>query len=239
MNVEVIVVAEARADFEMAFGLTRRMSKEVRPNCSLASRGLESEPDFTQWKNVCEISARHKRIRRFSLERGAFRGGDAETAWQVAAVSSLQPIGESVRVILLVRDTDNDKPRAQSLGEEVSRLQQNGIAFLLAQPHPKREAWILNGFVPGNSREEQLLKGERNRLNFDPVLHSDRLTSKGNEGERNAKRVVKLVTDGDKDREADCWRAVPLEDLRKRGSQTGLKRFLDGVQTWLVQHVPS
>ena len=140
MRLEVIVVAEARADYEIGFGLAGRVNEETGAGHDLHSRGMDAAEKFTKWGNVKSLAAtRNGKVKRFSLDRGPFKGGDAVTAWQVAALCSLSAIEGESPTILLVRDTDNDRERAEELKEAVMRFRQKGLTIMLAQPDPKRD----------------------------------------------------------------------------------------------------
>jgi hypothetical protein len=99
--------------------------------------------------------------------------------------------------------------------------------------HLKRECWVLAGFEPANDHEQARLEAIVRDLTFDPRLHPERLTAKGDGELRSAKRVVRFLT-GSAEREEDCWLLTPLARLRERGQQTGLTAYLDEVEERLV-----
>jgi hypothetical protein len=234
MFLEVIVVAEARADFEIGFGLAKRVNEESGANHDLKSRGMNLGEDFTVWGKVrSSAESRGRKFRRLSLSRGPFRGGDAETAWQVATLCQMNLSGEQPPTIMLVRDTDHEQERADGLIQAVAMLRERGLCILLALADPKREVWILHGFEPRNEREAILLKQQSGIIGFDPLIHSHRLTAKGNQGKRNAKLVLDALTEGDRDRETACWEKMELSELKKRGANTGLTSFLNQLEVWV------
>jgi hypothetical protein len=96
-----------------------------------------------------------------------------------------------------------------------------------------REAWVLNGFVPLNPKEERILKEITTELTFDPRIEADRLRSNSSD-ERDPKVVVKKLTDGDFSREQQCWEETSLEILHSRGKSTGLTDYLDEVEKRLI-----
>lgn len=239
MHLEVTVVAEARADFEMGFGLARRVSSDLGTGHELSSRGLTAGESFTVWSRVCKLVSSEgrseaRRPRRFALSRGPFKGGDAETAWKIAGLFALEGARSEGSTILLVRDTDNESERADGLRREVERLKQNGVPVLLALAHPKREAWVLHGFELRNRREEDSLTRQIAKLGFDPRLNSHRLTAEGRKGKLNAKQVLEDLVENDHDREAVCWQKTSLATLKDRGGRTGLADLLDQLRYWLA-----
>jgi hypothetical protein len=60
------------------------------------------------------------------------------------------------------------------------------------------------------------------------------LTAIHDHDKRSAKRVLKHLVHGDPDREANCWKETPLQILRSRGVQTGLREYLEEVEERLV-----
>jgi hypothetical protein len=56
-----------------------------------------------------------------------------------------------------------------------------------------------------------------------------------NEGEdRCPKRVLRVLSGDDRDREQTCLWETPLQRLRSRGSENGLNAFLDELETRLI-----
>jgi hypothetical protein len=143
-----------------------------------------------------------------------------------------------VGAVLLVRDMDaQPDTRRRSLEDARADADVPGVAVVLGIAHPKREAWVLNGFVPQDDAERARLRTLRRDLGFDPCTDADRLTAtrtpEGEQATTNPKRVLDLLVDGDTGREADCWRATPLATLRTRGKATGLAAFLGEVEARL------
>ncbi|MCL1465048.1 hypothetical protein [Argonema galeatum] len=100
-----------------------------------------------------------------------------------------------------------------------------------------REAWVLNGFIPSNQEEEQILEEISTQLMFDPCKESHRLRSNSwSEPDRirNPKVVVEKLTGGDRSREWQCWEETSLELLRKRGVYTGLTTYIHEIEQRLT-----
>ncbi|HYG61181.1 MAG TPA: hypothetical protein VEL74_01255 [Thermoanaerobaculia bacterium] len=105
---------------------------------------------------------------------------------------------------------------------------------ILGVAHPKREAWVIAGFEPRNTREEARLEEVRRELAFDPRVQSETLSAKAPGVPKNAKRVLDALVGGDSDREAACWTECGLDVLAERGRLSGLAGYLDEIRRELV-----
>jgi hypothetical protein len=91
-----------------------------------------------------------------------------------------------------------------------------------------REAWVLNGFIPSNQEEKQILQEITTELTFNPCEKSHKLrfhSWKEPDRIRNPKVVVEQLTGGKREREQQCCEDTPLEYLRKNGVHTGLTQL--------------
>lgn len=146
---------------------------------------------------------------------------------------------ESPQAAILIRDTDGDVGRAD--GHREARDQNDwGFEVVLGLPHPRREAWVLAGFEPESNAEHAQLASERKYIGFDPRERAEDLRSGKTHTENNkkvkksTKRVLDVLTRGDRLREERCWSNTPLETLRTRGGKTGLSDYLAEVKERLV-----
>lgn len=80
-------------------------------------------------------------------------------------------------------------------------------------------------------KERQALARERERLGFDPSRQPEYLRG---EGGRSAKRALANLTEGKREREAQCVASTPIEHLRQRGRRCGLAVFLDEIEQKVV-----
>ena len=96
------------------------------------------------------------------------------------------------------------------------------------------ECWVLNGFDPTTGGEQDALGTERARVGFDPRMRAHDLTDRKEHEDRNPKRVLRALSEDDRDREQACVRNAPLERLRARGEETGLNDFLNELETRLL-----
>lgn len=105
-----------------------------------------------------------------------------------------------------------------------------------------REAWVLNGFIPSNQEEEQILQDITSQLTFNPCNESHKLRSnswKEPDRIRNPKVVVEKLTGGKMEREQQCWEETSLEYLRKNGVNTGLTDYMDEIEERLIPIIGS
>jgi hypothetical protein len=143
--------------------------------------------------------------------------------------------------VVVVWDMD-DQPNARREGLKQARDEaQSWAAFriVLGCPDPMREAWVLCGFDPGGDHEDLRLRELRRELGFAPHLEAHLLTAKDEQARRSAKRVLRVLTDDDRDREQACWRETSLDTLKTRGELTGLRSYLLEVARHLLPLVRS
>lgn len=241
MTLRFAVVYEAEADFRTA--------------TELADRGLmdtidwldESLLEFQRtWIDRTEHGQPLKwsQVKALAREAGVTVVGhiDGQPAFADAqaarrAIRVLQKVFESLDGIVLLRDQDDQPERRQGLEqartEHEASLSRPVIVVGLAVV--EREAWVISGFVPGDPDEQSRLDAERQRLGFHPHEQSHELTAcKDDTAPRSPKRVLRVLTGGDYDRERRCWAETPLDVLRARGTENGLVLYLAEVRTRLA-----
>jgi hypothetical protein len=239
---EFIVIAESRADTEISTKLAERVLLEkvewLEPDTLdhlIQWSGLELGTEHSCWKNIGDI------IEHFSTEFNFPRirsNGKLKTDGKAASkvmklIGFLQyKLKRDIKAVIFIRDLDNQPERRQHLAQ--ARSEYNGqLEIVIGTADRMREAWVLNGFMPLNSKEERILKEITMELTFDPCIEADRLRSNSSD-ERNPKIVVKKLTDDDFSREQQCWEETSIEILRSRGKSTGLTDYLDEVEQRLV-----
>jgi hypothetical protein len=237
MAFKFAVVCEARADFHTATELLDRVLCEkvdwivvevldsYREWC-----GWDDSAPFLLWRDISAL-ARKIGIR----AHGHFDGKPGEADAQVSrrALLLLNSLGEALHAILLIRDDDRQTERR--LGLEQARANISlPIPVVIGLAHLKRECWVLSGFEPRNAEEQTCLDRLSEDLGFDPRISPDRLADKGDNETRSAKGVLRELTQGDWERQADCWRSTPLRTLEDRGQAVGLSAFLEEIKSRLV-----
>lgn len=250
----LLVFCEARADFETTAGLVERVLREEAPawvrdlldaGPEAASAVLAWHPDKEQHESPPFFDLHHAKDLasrlRVRIPHGHFDGEPgkpgalmARTAFLVAR--ELARRGTPIDAVLLVWDMD-DQGEDRRRGVKQGRAAVASIVpfkIVLGCPDPMREAWVLAGFDPETDDERASLAAERQRLGFCPSEEAKQLTAKDEQATHNPKRVLHELTAGDRDREARCWTAAPLETLRARGQASGLTAFLDEVAATVI-----
>ena len=143
-----------------------------------------------------------------------------------------------IKAVIFIRDLDNQSERKEGLkqarSEHINKTPK--LEIIIGAADPKREAWVLNGFIPSNQQEKQILEEIKNKLSFDPCIESHRLraiSEKEPERIRNVKVVVEQLT-GNMEREKQCWEETNLKHLRERGVDTGLTDYIQEVEERLA-----
>jgi hypothetical protein len=142
---------------------------------------------------------------------------------------------EPIDAVVLLWDTDeqrHDRPEGVKTARNEAR-RWAPFQIICDFPDPEREAWVLAGFDPRDDTERQRLDELHRDLGFSPVHHAVRLRDKAPGMLRDIKRVLRILTGDDPDREARCWTDPSLSTLRERGANTGLSAFLDELHAVL------
>jgi len=237
MALSFVVVCEARADFLTASELADRIFCDsvdwIEPDYLGFHRsytGFPGDEPFLTWKRVKAL-AKDSGLR----PRGFIEGQPLEldAAQARRALVFIESTWPDVDGILLIRDADRLTDRLIGL-EQARAASPLNQRIVIGVAYTKRECWVLAGFDSGDDRELALLTEIKQELGFDPCTQSGQLTAIHDHDKRSAKRVLKHLVQGDKDREAVCWKQTPLRLLRDRGEQTGLRQYLEEVEQRLV-----
>lgn len=194
-------------------------------------RGFAESDSHLPWDRITALAKQHK-IR----AHGRFDGVPAELEGR-RALLLLAAAHRCPDAAVLVRDTEGDLQVRSGL-DLARREPLPGRAWpfpvVLGVAHTKRECWVLAGFEPRGSHEEEALSRLRDELKFDPRISGERLTGPAG-ALHNAKRVHSaLGLRDDRDREEACWMGTDLSVLADRGRNTGLADFLQEVRERLV-----
>ena len=137
----------------------------------------------------------------------------------------------------MVRGGMRSSSRREGL-EQARRQDRSGTSIVVGFAIVEGESWVICGYDPQHEAES----AENRDLGFDPRLRSHELTAcKDDNAPRSPKRVLQVLSGGDRDHEHRCWMEIPLEVLRERGRENGLAAYLDEVRTRLaplICHVP-
>jgi hypothetical protein len=224
--IEFIVIVESPADAQTATKLAERvllekidwLEPELLPSLFRWS-GLDEGTDHSCWKDTKDIIDRAKqsgiRIPRYiGHGKTGPLGADGAAADRILTLTHRKK-NRQIKAVLFIRDLDNQPDRRQGL----------------------KQARVLNGFIPANPAEEKILASIKKQLSFDPCAEAHRLRSTSGEKPdriRNPKVVVKQLTDGNINREQQCWEESTLEHLLATGKQTGLSDYLQEIEQRLV-----
>lgn len=233
MSLALAVVYEAPADFRTATELADRVLIEaidwLEPELIEHQRSWLGEHggDSLTWKRVKQLA-----LDKGIVATGHFDGksGEPDAAAARRAFRLLRDLFPELDGVMFVRDQDREVERRQGL-EQARNLEEVQIPVVVGLAIVERECWVISGFDPLDEPETSRLAEERGTLGFDPRLRSHELTAcKDDQAPRSPKRVLRKLSGGAHDREQQCWRETALEVLMERGTENGLKLFLEEVR---------
>lgn len=240
---DFVVIVEGPEDARTACALADRVVVEEGPHwldshtrdAMRMWTGLQRDADFTQWTDVKAL-ARERNIRNLGFPKSGQPGGaDLAQARKAIILHVLMTEEDEAPALLLVRDTDAERQSRRDL-EQARRQSENPewLTVVIGVAHPKREAWVLNGFDPENKDEEEMLADLKQELGCDPRADAHTLIATSTGAKTNAKRVHGELVDPNSERERRCWEETDLTVLRERGAETGLAAFLEEVEERLL-----
>jgi hypothetical protein len=256
--IEFIVIVESGADSRTATKLAERVLKEkfdwldddILQHC-FQWTGLEEGTEFSCWRDIRKIIDDAKKQLKYNEPRylGHNSKGEPLKADGAASIKVLNLVRflqkiRHIKAVIFIRDLDNQPERKEGIeqarSEHINKTPK--LEIVIGVANTKREAWVLNGFIPSNQQEKQLLEEIKNKLSFDPCIESHRLratSDKEPERIRNVKVVVEQLTNNDMEREKLCWEDTNLKHLREIGIETGLTDYISEVEKRLgVMIVP-
>jgi len=240
---EFVVIVEGPEDARTACDLADRVVVQngphwLDPHTRDAMRTWTGLPpdadDFTQWVEIKEL-AQNRGVRNLGFPKSGQPGGaDLAQARKAIRLHALMRKKEDAPALLLIRDTDAERHSRRDF--EQARCQPEKpewLTVVIGVAHPKREAWVLNGFDPEDESEEERLDEMRQELGCDPCTEAHTLTASSADASTNAKRVLgELIRSSE--REQQCWTNTDLSVLRRRGRKTGLAAYLEDVHDRLL-----
>ncbi len=235
MSWSIAIVCEAPADRETASSLAARVVCDavnwMEPEY-LVYRGFRPTDPHLLWIDVFTQAGTY-RFPKIGLMRGEPGSPDAHAATRALLLLTRLKIDIGpVDAVFLIRDSDNDLSRRDGLNQARDR-EQWPFPVVIGFAHTKRECWHIAGFQAEDEQEQQRLDELNEELGGDPCTRSEELTAKHDYDKRSAKRVLKVLTNGDPERQQRCLTALPLDELARRGKNNGLADFL----TELRQHL--
>lgn len=180
-----------------------------------AAAAVQPAPPHTTWT---DLKKRGPRVLGF--------GGSTKNPYAVAARRAIKAAGlerEPPSALVMVVDADAQPERLGGL-EEGRRMDQPRFTVVVGAADPKREAWLLNAFVPESDAEKKALAELASALGFDPCTEAHRLRDKRGES-RDPKRVLRELV-GEVVEDSELLNRASLATLRERGTKTGLAGFV-------------
>jgi hypothetical protein len=189
-------------------------------------RGLTDGQSFLDWHALKKVKVK---------PHGHFEGRPGAPGALMArkALLLLATCASPPDAVLLIWDSDRQDQRQEGL-RQAREERPWPFPIVIGLAHPKRESWVIIAFEPANPREEERLQEIIREIGFDPRQRPTSLNDPGKSETRNLKRVLALLTGGDRDREDACWNGCDLEDLKSRGQDTGLAEFIEEIRFRLV-----
>jgi len=255
--IEFVVIVESSADARTATKLAERLLVEKVEwlehetlQYHFQWSGLQENTEHSCWQDINQIIQNLKQSLGFRPPRYLGHGKDgALKADGAAAIKILNLVRflqktRQIKAVLLIRDLDNQSERREGIeqarSEHINR--QPKLEIIIGTADRMREAWVLNGFIPSNQQEKQILQEITTELRFNPCDESHRLCSNSWEERdrlRNPKVVVEKLTGGKMEREQQCWEETPLEYLREKGVHTGLTAYIKEIEARLIPIIGS
>lgn len=254
---EFVIIVESEADYRIASELAQRVIIEQLPWLeehlveTFQWSGLQASTLFSCWRDLDKIKqeavARGIHLPRFlgHKQPQSLRADGASALKALTLLTQLQRHEQrNIRAVVFIRDLDDEPERRTGLEQARAEYHQRTpqLAIVIGTADSKREAWVLNGFIPLTEHEQTILTELHRQLHFDPTTEAHRLratTLQEPERLRNAKVVLSRLTAESHERERECWQTTPLMHLRERGAQTGLTTYLDEVQKRLTPLIRS
>lgn len=180
-------------------------------------RGTTSEEPYLPWTRVKDEAAKAGiKVHGFGYGGQSMKPDEATATKAIRVLSRIAKLD----AILLIRDTDGRTERREGL-EQARDASKLNVPIVLGIAHPKREAWVLSGFIPKDEEERQrhATIREKHGMNPDPKV------------------VVENLFGGDYHRERSCWAETALDVLEKEGVNNGLADYLHDIRQRLAPMV--
>jgi hypothetical protein len=240
---EFVVVSEAEADARLVCDLADRIFLEEGPDWideqllpNLRNWSGFDHPTYTRWPAIKDAMREHRaRPRYLGHVQGKPQGAACAESRKAILLAIERQKSCSIDGLILSKDLDSRSERREGMRQARDEKQAE-LVVVLATPNPKREAWVLNGFVCNGTDEEQKLSRICKQLSFNPCEEAHRLrySSRTSRPDRDPKRILGDLTNQNSEREERCWKETALSILQARGRQTHLEEFLAEVRERLL-----
>jgi hypothetical protein len=240
---EFVVVAEAEADARLVCDLADRIFLEESPDWideallpNLRNWSGFDHPTYTRWPAIkAAIREHHTRPHYLGYVQGKPQGAACAESRKAILLAIERQKSRKIDALILAKDIDSQPERREGM-RQARDEKQGELVVVMATPNPKREAWVLNGFVCNGADEEQKLSRICQQLSFNPCEEAHRLrySSRTSRPDRDPKRILGDLTNQNSEREERCWKETALSILQARGRQTHLEEFLSEVRERLL-----
>ena len=206
-------------------------------------RGFRPVDPYLTWFDIDDLANQYNVKSRGHFEGLPLHGDGHKTRKALTLLTLHAPDETPVDAIIIFRDGDREYDSRREVILKVRdatplSIERNGrrvpIPVVVGVANRMRECWVLNGFDPTCEDEQARFEVEHNRVGFDPRMRAHDLTDTNEHEDRCPKRVLRELSGNDRDRERVCVGATALELLRSRGEHTGLKDFIDELETRLL-----
>ncbi len=234
-----VLIVEDWADARTGALLADRVFLECGPEWvdadSLSSlrqwTGIDPDAAFTRWMDV----GKH-RLAAKVRPHGRGGGPDHLAARRALILIELAGAESPASAVVLLRDLDAQPERREGLNSARRDFGER-MPIIIGAADPKREAWVLNAYVPETPAEQQCLTQTERELGFDPCRNPTRLRGdrrRHGQSDRDIKAVLSLLIASEPSREIRCLETAPLGKLMERGTESGLVDFLAEVHSRLL-----
>jgi hypothetical protein len=246
MTLSVAIVCEAEADREAIATLAERLVLEAAAQSAPWIDGPDSLPFYCRWRGfrASDTHLRWTDLKHLAEELSIlvrFRNEPplhpySQNAYRAILVLARSP--DPVDAIILVPDSDGDPDRLKGL-EQARRYAKSALPIVIGMAHTKRECWHAAGFRPESGDEQAIVDELRQQLGHEPWLRTEELTAshEATQDKRSAKRVLKALCQGDRERERRCLTRLPIAELCQCGADNGLAAFVAELRAHLVPQV--
>lgn len=196
-------------------------------------RGFRPTDPYMTWFQIDELATEYNVKSRGHFEGLPLHGDGHNTRKALTLLAFHAPDDVPVDAIIIFRDGDREYDDRRDAILKVRDATSLPIPVVVGVANRMSECWIINGFDPVEA-EQSRFDSECARVGFDPRVRAQDLTDRNDSDHRSPKRVLRSLSDNDRDRERICLWSTPLERLRARGEETGLNAFLDELETRLI-----
>jgi hypothetical protein len=246
MSNRIAVVGESQNDFDVAAilidqSLIRCVDWISEPDIETHRTyvGRDDAEQFVKWQQV-EID-RGKDYRRSIRRSFGEQLPRHEVLFRIQRVIYEFTIrssdtGQPSPFVVIVKDTDASNDARDAIQEARAKYPD----VVIGMQHTELECWLIAAFEPRSADEttrlNEMCRGEKQGVGFDPRARSEALTATKRDQEKlSPKRVLNYLTNNDWPRAIDGLNQTSHQLLKERGKQNGLADFLADLEGRLIR----